>query len=218
MKQSYIDESSHQFIEYEDLYRTEIRNIRVKDLGEKFAAINAFFFEYLREYHIPTAFTNLYSGNKLIFLKNTKFPFSVNILNTVDKRTSKIFNIKVGTRLTLPVYEYHYGEGKNSLITESHLLAFDLCSVEELRIINRLCSKINAVLRSYFERRDFILSEFYCLFGKNDNKVLVINDFTPRSLKILPGTETNKAIDPYKLSTAPQVKKYTDMIFNLINT
>ena len=64
-----------------------------------------------------------------------------------------------------------------------------------------MCSKINAVLKSFFERRNLLLAEVCCIFGKNDEKIFLIGDFTPKSLKILPLDQESKWSDPYKLTT-----------------
>ncbi len=38
------------------------------------------------------------------------FRFRVKILNAADGRTAKIFSIKPGSSLELPILEYHFGE------------------------------------------------------------------------------------------------------------
>jgi len=138
-------------------------------------------------------------------------------LNYVDKHTAKIFSRKENEILDLPVYEYHYGFGNNNLISESHLISFNLINFEQLKIINRICSKVNAVLRSYFERRGEFLGELTCSFGEHGKKIYLVNDFTPKSLKILNLNKNNNSIDPYKLDTSSKIRKYTDFILNLIN-
>ncbi|MCH7827963.1 MAG: hypothetical protein IIC75_08355, partial [Bacteroidetes bacterium] len=118
--------------------------------------------------------------------------------------------------LDLPVFEYHYGKASNNLISESHLISFNLINFEKLKIVNRICSKVNAVLRSYFERRGEFLGEVTCSFGEHGNKIYLINDFTPVSLKILDLNKNNNSIDPYNLITSSNLSKYTDFILKII--
>jgi len=150
-------------------------------------------------------------------IKHKRFPFAVKILNVADKRTAKIFNIKESEVLNLPVFEIHTGNGKDTLISESHLIAFDLCTVEQMKLINRICSKVNAVLKSFFERRGYILAEANCHFGKYDEKIFLVDDFTPKSLKIIPLNKSEKSIDPYKFSTSAEIKHYTNHLFNIMS-
>ena len=210
---------TYQTIEYQD-YFVDLSNnkIKSKNLGEKFASINSFFLDYLKEYHIPSSFCKLDNKNHLKFLKHNKYPFSIRILNIIDKRTSRIFHKKEYENLLLPVFELHYGNGKDTLISESHLITFDLCSIEDIKVINRICSKINAVLKSFFERRSSLLAEVTCHFGKLEDKIYLVDDFTPASLKVVPLNKNNNYIDPYKFGTSSEIRQYTDHLFNLMST
>ncbi len=192
------------------------KEIKLKDFGQKSAQLNVFFLDYLKEFHVPTAFVSLHSANSIVILKNKRIPFSIKILNTLDKRTAKIFNHKEGEILNLPIFEYHYGGNKDSIITESHIVSFDLCSIEDLKLMTRISSKINAVIRSFFERRNLILSELSCVFGKNGDKFFLVEDFSPQSLKVISPDKTLKVPDPYKLTSPVEVKKYSDFLINLL--
>jgi phosphoribosylaminoimidazole-succinocarboxamide synthase len=211
-----FDEGNYQLLEYLDNYQiNDGKKVKVKDIGKKVALTNTFFFDYLKEYHIPTAFLRIDGESALKFSTYKEYPFRVKILNSADKRNSKIFGMKEGSELNLPIFEFHYGCGKESMISESHLIAFDLCNPEDMKLITRICSKINAVLKSFFERRNEILAEVCCLFGKHEDKVFLIGDFSPASLKIFPKDESVKWTNPYKLSSALEVKKYTEHLFNI---
>lgn len=218
-KDNHDDDHNFQMVEYPD-YFIDLNNnkIKSKNLGEKFAAINSFFLDYLKEYHIPCSFLKLENKTCLKYLKHDKYPFSVRILNVIDKRTSRIFHKREFDNLPLPVFELHYGIGKDTLISESHLISFDLCNIEDYKIINRICSKINAVMKSFFERRNSILAEVTCHFGKLDDKIYLIDDFTPASLKVIPLNKDNHFVDPYKFATSAEIKHYTDHLFNLMST
>ncbi len=214
-----MDEDNYLLLEYPD-YLTNGGNkkIKVKDLGKKFAMLNSFFMDYLKEYHIPAAFVKTQDKNSLKFIKYERLPFVVRILNIMDKRTAKIFSRKEGETLNLPIFEYHFGEGKDTLVSESHLISFDLCTIEDLKLINRICSKVNAVLKSFFERRGEILAEINCSFGKSENKIYLVDDFTPKSLKIIPVSKNDKWISPYNFDTPAAVRKYTDHLFNMMSS
>ncbi len=214
-----LDGNNYLLIEYPDFIEDDKKNkIRLKGLGEKFASISSFFLDYLKEYHIPVAFIKNDSKTSLRFLNYQKFNFYMKIFNAVDKRTAKIFNKKEFELLNLPLFEFHYGDGKDSLVSESHLISFEMCTYEELKLINRIASKVNAVLKSYFERRGVILAEMDCCFGKAEDKIYVIENFTPKSLKIIPNQMDNKFIDPYRITTQNQLRKYTDHLFNLASS
>jgi len=202
-------------IDYHDFFITsKNKKISAKNFGEKTALLNSYFFEFLKGYNIPIAFEKKADTKSLQFLEYTEFNFRVKILNSADVRTSKIFSTKPGLPLELPIQEYNYGESKDSVITESHIISFNLCTYDELKIINRLCSKINAIIKSFFERRNVSLVELTCLFGKFDGKIYLIGDFSPLSIKV--GTShIDEKLDPYKIETFAQMKKYTDFLIKL---
>lgn len=214
-----FDGGNYQIVEFLDIFNiNNQKKTRIKDLGQKVASLHSVFFDYLKEFHIPIAYIKKEETNSLKFVKYENLNFSVKILNCADKRTAKIFSLKEGSSLELPVFELHYGNQKESMISESHLITFNLCSTEELKMINRICSKINAVLRSFFERRNFTLAELSCRFGKFEGKVYMTGNFSPDSLKVFPVNEDLKWKDPYKLLTSVHIKGYTDQLIKIISS
>ena len=211
-----FDETNYQLVDYEDIFIINgEKKVKIKDIGKKVALTNVFFFEYLKEYHIPIAFHGKESDNSLKFLSSKEFPFRIKILNCADKRNAKIFSLKEGSDLNLPIFEFHFGSGKDSVVCESHLISFNLSSVEDMKLITRICSKVNAVLKSFFERRNENLAEISLYFGKIEDKVFLIGDFSPDCLKIFPKDESIKWTNPYKLTTTTEIKKYTDHLFSI---
>jgi phosphoribosylaminoimidazole-succinocarboxamide synthase len=211
-------EPNLKLVEYNDFFMTsKNKKVSVKSLGEKSTLLNSYFFEYLKGYNIPCAFIKKATKNSLQLLNVNDFTFRLKLLNAADNRTAKIFSIKPGSALELPIQEYHFGDSKDSVITESHIISFNLCSYDELKIINRLCSKINAIVKFFFERRNVSLVELTCIFGKFEGKIYLIGDFSPVSLKILSSKLDEILPDPYKIETFAQMKKYTDYLFKLTN-
>lgn len=205
-------------VEYEDHFITsKNKKVSVKSFGEKSVRLNSYFSEYLKGYNIPCAFIKKAIKNSLQILKVTDFTFGVRLLNAADTRMAKIFSVKPGSALELPIQEYHYGDSKDSVITESHIVSFNLCSYDELKIINRLCSKINAILKSFFERRNLSLVELTCIFGTFEGKIYLTGDFSPVSLKVVSNKPDIILPDPYKIESLAQMKKYTDYLLKLTN-
>ena len=60
-----------------------------------------------------------------------------------------------------------------------------------------------------------MLAEVCCHFGKLEDKVFLIGDFSPASLRIFPKDESVKWTNPYKLTTPTEIKKYTEHLFNI---
>lgn len=213
-----FDERGYQVVEYNDYFYTQKNKKTIsRGLAEKIASINSYFFEYLKGYNIPCAFVRTTDKKSLLFLKYTEFPFRIRMLNSADKRTAKIFSIKNGAQLELPIFEYYYGDSDNPLITESHLISFNICNFDDLKMINRLCSKINAIVKSFFERRNEYLVELTCVFGKFEGKIYLIDGFTPFNMIVTQIDKDGKLAEPPKTDTPAQVKKYAEHLFQLTN-
>ena len=211
-------EPDHKLIEYQDFFiASKNKRVTVKSFGEKSALLNSYFLEYLKGYNIPSAFVKKGDKKSLLLLKVADFPFRVKILNSADSRTAKIFSIKPGSSLELPIQEYNYGDSKDSVISDSHLISFNLCTYDDLKFISRLCSKINAIVKSFFERRNVSLVELTCRFGKFDGKIYLTGDFSPVSIKVVSNKPDEILPDPYKIETLAQMKKYTDNLLKLTN-
>lgn len=208
-------EDNSYIIEYKDQVHLDGKRIvKFKELGQKFAFINSFFFDYLKSYNIPTGFKKCIDSS-VHFQNHTRFPFTIRVFNIVDKRIAKLFEKKEGEDLSIPIFEFLYGNAKDNLITESHLISLDICPIEELKTMKRICSKVNAVLKSYFERRNTVLAEFKCVFGKDEDKIFVVDNFTPKSLKVLSSTPDAKSITPYKFKSPVEFRDYVEFISSL---
>ncbi|MGE5681597.1 MAG: phosphoribosylaminoimidazolesuccinocarboxamide synthase [Bacillota bacterium] len=212
----YLDEVDNSYIvEYKDeLHLAGKRIIKLKELGQKFSSINSFFFDYLNAYNIPTGYKKQVD-NLVYFQKHSRYPFTINIYNVIDRRISRLFGKKEGENLSIPVFEFLYGTSKDNLITESHLISLDICPIDDLKTMKRICSKVNAVLKSYFERRNTFLAEIKCEFGKDEDKIFLVGSFTPKCLKVLPGASELKSINPFRFKSPAEFKNYTEFISGL---
>ncbi len=214
--QTPLDEKYIQ-VEFLDTVLIDKTKSKIKDIGIKVTELSTYFFEYLTGYQVPTAYVKRDADNILKFVDYSEYKFLVKILNHSDKRIAKIFGIKENTELKLPVYEFRYGDTKDNLINESHILSFDLCNSEDLKVILRISSKINAVLKSFFERRNEVLTELDLRFGKFQDKIYVCGDFSPFGIKVFPINDNPKWTDPNKLNSASEIKKYTEFLYNIVS-
>jgi phosphoribosylaminoimidazole-succinocarboxamide synthase len=69
-----------------------------------------------------------------------------------------------------------------------------LATPEELKLINRMASKVNVVLKSFFERRNLKLVDFTLEFGRQSGKILLGDEISPDTCRLW-DTKTNKKFD-----------------------
>lgn len=182
----YLDKSETNLIlSYTNyLLLSDGKTIQLNGKKKLFSSIADFFFNLLKNYNLPINYVSKKENNDLIFSRCSLYPFYLIVRNSIDERTAKIFNRKENEKLSLPIIEFKYGNNEDNFIAESHILALNLAAPYDAKIIKRLASKVNAVLKSFFERRNAYLNEFQIGFGKNDNKIFIAQDFTPSNVII----------------------------------
>jgi phosphoribosylaminoimidazole-succinocarboxamide synthase len=177
----YLDNEDNSYIvEYKDEIHLEgKRIIKLRDLGSKFSCINAFFFDYLNAYNIPTGYKK-FVANTVHLQKHNRFPFTVRIFNIVDKRMTRLFGKKEGEYLSIPIFEFLQGNSKDNLIKKLYV------RIANLEKINQEAEESLAI-----ERRTTLRMQIYYLhlietYNKSTNRPIHIEPFDIHNLKIDP--------------------------------
>ncbi len=169
-------------------------NLLNSDLSEK--NVFSFLTEYLREYKIPVirpVAEN--SPNMHKTLKIKKFGFSVRVRNFFDIRGIisaegvNLFNKIV----ELPVLSYTTVNSKTEM-NNYHLISGNLCSVDELKSIEKLAIKCNSLMKPFFLRRGHHLLQLELSFISELDSVHLNADFNPKQFLI---TKTENVSDNY---------------------
>jgi phosphoribosylaminoimidazole-succinocarboxamide synthase len=177
-KKIYEGDSEDQLIlTFNDNLVDDNGNVKGKVKGK--AAINndisSQIFEYLESYNVMTHFISKMSDKEMQVKKSELLPLKIIISNAADRSLSKKFGIKEGEILTAPIIEYYYKNDKlkNPIVNESHMNALNLIEQEEVHFLGRTVVKVNAVMKSFFERRNMILSELRLSLGRYKGYLLV---------------------------------------------
>jgi len=169
--------------------------------------VSAFFYDYVKEYHIPTAYESTLENHNLKLAPTELFPVYVKIRNTSNKELSKIFGLGKNTPLQIPVFENYLSTDSNYQLNDHHIISFNILPLSDFKMIGRIATKVNVILKSYFERRNLLLSEMVCTFGKSGDKIVLLGDFAPHKIKLVPRDEPQNEFD---LSTPAKIKKYLE--------
>jgi phosphoribosylaminoimidazole-succinocarboxamide synthase len=158
---------------------------KVKGKAAKNNDISSQIFEYLESYNVMTHFVSKLNDKDMQVKKCELLPLKIVISNAVEKSLSKKFGIKEGSLLPAPIVEYYYKNDKlkNPIVNESHMNALNLIGQEEVHFLGRTVVKVNAVLKSFFERRNMILSELRLSLGRYRGYLLVADEITPDTCK-----------------------------------
>lgn len=192
---------------------------KVKGKAAKNHDISSQIFEYLESYNVMTHFISKLSDKEMQVKKSEILPLEIIVSNAVDKSLSKRFGMEDGSLLNAPVVEYYYKNEKlkNPIVNESHINALNLIGQEEVHYLGRTVAKVNAVLKSFFERRNMILVELRITLGRYKSYLLVGDEISPDTCKFWSiDNENNIDKDVYNYDKG-KVEEIYQNIVNQIN-
>jgi len=163
--------------------------------------ISSYLFEHIDGFHIPTHFVKRITDSEVMVRRLDMIPMFVKVYNFSVGSIPERFGIKDGTQLEFPIFEFylHANEHPVTWVNEHHLYAFGITTPDECKQINRLSSKINAVLRALCLRRKLVLVELQLEFGRYKGQIYLGNDLSPRMCRFGDAT-VEKAVDINKYS------------------
>ncbi len=143
--------------------------------------ISSYLFKYLGGFRIPVQL----SGSGALNRPLAMIPLQVRVINVSSGEFESRYGVKAGTDLTVPVIEHYYRNPDlgNPMVNEFHVYSLGLATPDQLRTINRLASKTNVVLRSFFERRELKLLSINLEFGVAGNQVTIGEEISPRTCR-----------------------------------
>ena len=193
---------------------------KIPNKGEINNNISSFLFEYLDSYHIPTHFVRKLNATEMLVKKLTIIPIEVVVRNVATGSLTRRYGTPEGTVLEYPILEHYMKNDKlgDPLINEFHAYAFGLATPEEMRAISRVASKVNAILKSFFDRRGLTLVDFKLEFGKFNDSILLGDEISPDTCRIW-DKKTNKKLDKdrFRHDLGGVEKAYRELEERLLN-
>ena len=137
--------------------------------------VSSFLFEYLESYNVPTYFVRKQDDNSFTARKHEAIAMVVSVYNVASKSLSKRFGLEEGKGLDFPIVEmYHSSDKKDrAMINEYHAYALGLCDRKDMSSIMRIATKVNAVLKSYFDRKKLKLINFDLQFARTGGQIVL---------------------------------------------
>jgi phosphoribosylaminoimidazole-succinocarboxamide synthase len=144
--------------------------------------ISAHLFEYLNGYRIPTYYVARASPTGMLVRELVMLPLKVVVWNAAFGKYARKFLLRSGTVLPTPVIEHYWKSDRGEkFVNDFHVYALGLATPEQLRAVNRLASRVNILLRSYFGRRALKLVSIALEFGVAGGQVMVADEISPRT-------------------------------------
>lgn len=168
----------------------------IANKGEINNTISSFLFDYLENYHIPTHFLEKLSATEMLIRKLDIIPIEIVLRNVAAGSLCARYKVPEGQIMEYPILEYYLknDELHDPLINEYHAYAFGYAKPDEMQAINRIASKVNAILKSFFDRRNLVLVDFKLEFGRKGSEIFLADEISPDTCRIW-DKKTHKKLD-----------------------
>ena len=138
-------------------------------------------FRYLESREVRTHFVEQLSDNEMLIKKLTIVPLEVIVRNRSAGSFCKRYGAKEGIVFKEPTFEFSYKRDDlgDPLINESHAIALDLATADEISVIRESALFVNELLQTFFLDRGIILVDFKLEFGKHHGEILLGDEISP---------------------------------------
>ena len=183
------DDADKVYIEFKDdatAFNAQ-KKAKFEGKGKLNCLISARIFELLIENNIPNHFIEFKDENIMIAKKIKVIPLEIVLRNTAYGSLCKQTTINSGTPLEPPLIDiYLKNDALNDpLITKDRIALMNILSSNDLELILDLTSKINVILKSFFEKIQIQLVDFKLEFGyDSENNILVGDEISPDNCRL----------------------------------
>ena len=125
-------------------------------------------------------------------------PIEFVIRNIATGSLTKRLGIEDGTILNFPLIEYclKNDELGDPIVSSEHIINFEWLKMEELKLINEQCLRINDFLQGMFKGIRIKLVDFKLEFGKrkSDGKIVLADEISPDTCRLW-DADTDRKLD-----------------------
>ncbi|MBR1602905.1 MAG: phosphoribosylaminoimidazolesuccinocarboxamide synthase [Synergistaceae bacterium] len=154
-------------------------------------------FKMLEANGVKTHFVKELSDRETLVKAVKIIPLEIIIRNVAAGSFSKRYGVEEGRELKAPTLEFSLKNDalNDPLINNYHIIALDIASEAELKIISDMAFKINELLKNYFANIGVKLIDFKIEMGRDkDNNIILADEISPDTCRFW-DAETNEKLD-----------------------
>jgi phosphoribosylaminoimidazole-succinocarboxamide synthase len=174
-----------------------LKKAKFEGKGKLNCLISSKIFEVLINNNIPTHFVELENENSFIAKKIKVIPLEIVLRNIAYGSLCKQTTIKSGTVLETPLIDIYLknDELNDPLITKDRIKLMNILSPQDLDLIIDLTSKINVILKSFFNDIQLKLVDFKLEFGYDSkNNIILGDEISPDNCRLWDLNQKNDTI------------------------
>ena len=156
-----------------------------------------FLMKIIEKKGVPTHFVEELSDRETLVKKVTIVPLEVIVRNITAGSFAKRYGVEEGIVLKKPTVEFSYKNDElgDPLLSESHAIALELVTEEELALISKFALMVNDILKEFWAARNVTLVDFKIEFGKtSDGTIILADEISPDTCRLW-DSETKQKLD-----------------------
>lgn len=140
-----------------------------------------FMFKLLEAKGIPTNYIEELNDRETVLKKVEIVPLEVILRNKAAGSLSARLGLPEGTPMKHTVLEFCYKNDDlgDPMVNESHILAAELATKEEIEVISDLAYKINDIMVEFFKSVNVDLIDFKIEFGRFHDQIILADEISP---------------------------------------
>ncbi|HLU24021.1 MAG TPA: phosphoribosylaminoimidazolesuccinocarboxamide synthase [Bacillaceae bacterium] len=154
-------------------------------------------FSLLKSKEIESHFIERISSNEQLVREVSIIPLEVVTRNIVAGSFAGRLGLEEGAVLNKPIVEFYYKNDElgDPLLTEDHIEALEIASLDEVALLKEKALKINEVLSQLFLEIGIRLVDFKLEFGKTaSNEIILADEISPDTCRLW-DVNTNQKLD-----------------------
>ena len=159
--------------------------------------VTNYMMQLLEKEGVPTHFVKELSDRETLVKKVSIVPLEVIIRNISAGSFAKRYGVDEGIVFAEPTIEFSYKNDDlgDPLINSYHALALGIATKEEIKTIEDMAFKVNAVMKAYFKKLNVDLVDFKLEFGKlSDGTIVLADEISPDTCRFW-DSETHEKLD-----------------------
>lgn len=156
-----------------------------------------FLMKIIEKKGVPTHLVEELSDRETLVKKVTIVPLEVIVRNITAGSFAKRYGVEEGIVFKKPTVEFSYKNDDlgDPLLSESHAIALELVTEEELALISKYALQVNDILKEFWKARNVTLVDFKIEFGKtSDGTIILADEISPDTCRLW-DSETNEKLD-----------------------
>ncbi len=140
-----------------------------------------FMFKLLEAKGIPTNYVEELNDRETVLKKVEIVPLEVILRNKAAGSLANRLGLPEGTPMKHTVLEFCYKNDDlgDPMVNESHILAAELATKEEIDVISDLAYKINDIMVEFFKTVNVDLIDFKIEFGRYHDTIILADEISP---------------------------------------